>query len=197
MNKLKDDYKVWVRGRTDAGLATYTDVGGCNLALDQHGLLSTPAKLDITSTSANDTSAGTGARTLEIYGLGSNKKYQSEVITLNGNTIVQTAKTWYRVFATKVLTFGSGGSNAGIIYGVKTGTGGTYTTGTPGTFTAASAIFKSVAGTNQSSTCFYTTPNYTNGIWRLCKLHVSTKTQAGTLIIQVQDRANNGPATRE
>ena len=197
MNKLTDGYKVWVRGRTDSGLTTATDVGGCNLALDQHTLLSTPAKLDITSNSAADAAAGTGARTLELYGLGSNKRFQSEVITLNGTTIVQTAKTWYRLFATKVLTFGTGGKNAGIIYGVKTGTGGSYTTGTPGTFTAASAIFKMPVDVNQSSTCFYTTPDYTNGIWRIERLVMSSKTQAGTLFIQVQDRTNGGPATRE
>jgi hypothetical protein len=197
MNLIKDGYEVWVRGRTDTGLTSLTDVGGCNLLLDQHTLLSTPAELDITSTSANDTSAGTGARTLRLFGLGSNKKYQEEDITLKGNTIVQTTKTWYRLFSSKVLTVGSGGSNAGIIYVVKTGTGGTYTAGTPGTFTGVSALAKMLAGTNQSSTCFYTTPNYTKGNWRLKRLMVSTKTQAGTLVISVQDHANNDVPTRE
>lgn len=197
MNLVKDGYDVWVRGRTDTGLTSLTDVGGCNLLLDQHTLLSTPAKLDISCPNAADTAAGTGARTLRLFGLGSNKKYQEEDISLNGNTIVQTAKTWYRLFCSKVLTAGSGGANAGIIFIVKTGTGGTYTTGTPGTFTIASAIGKMLAGTNQTATCFYTTPNYTNGIWRLKRLMVSTKTQAGTLVIQAQDRASSGVATRE
>ena len=35
---------IFVKGRMTAGLTTFADVGACNIALDQNGLLSTPAK---------------------------------------------------------------------------------------------------------------------------------------------------------
>ena len=34
---------IFVKGRMTAGLTTFADVGACNIALDQNGLLSTPA----------------------------------------------------------------------------------------------------------------------------------------------------------
>jgi len=195
---LKDGYKVVIRGRMNSGLATQADVGGCNILLDQHGLLKTPAKLDITSSSALDTGAGTGARTIVIVGLGPTKRYQTEVVTLTGTTIVQTALTWYRVFGLRVLTTGTGSKNAGDIYVVKTGTGGTYTTpGVPGTFTIASALCKSIATTNQGVTCFYTTPNYEKGLWKLMRLTLSTRGYAGTALIQIEDHAAGTPVYKE
>jgi len=198
MNTLGDSYHVVARGRMDTGLTSYADVGACNLLLDQHTLLSTPAKLDITSASTSDAAAGTGARTIQIAGLGATKKFQTEIVTLNGTTIVQSALTWYRVFGFKVLTVGTGKSNAGIIYIVKTGMGGTYTTpGVPGTFTAASALSKALVGSNQGTTCFYTTPNYAKGRWRVSKLGFSSKGFTGTVAIMIEDHSTGTPAYRE
>lgn len=70
---------------------------------------------DIVSTSANDTSAGTGARTVFIQGLDSNWDLQSETITMNGTSNVATANTYRRIFRMFVQTAGSGGVNAGDI----------------------------------------------------------------------------------
>lgn len=75
----------------------------------------TARTLEITSTSANDTSAGTGARTVYITGLSSTYAEQSETVTLSGLTAVETANTYLRLNSMYVATAGSGGTNAGRI----------------------------------------------------------------------------------
>lgn len=200
MNEVENynSNNVIVKGRMSASLTTLADVGGCNILLNQGGLLDTPSTIDLSSSSALDTALGTGARTVTIYGLGENKKYNTETISLAGTTVVTSAKKWYRVFIIKVTTFGNTGANQGDLYAVKTGTGGTYSTpGVPGTFTIASAIFKSLASTNQGTTCFYTTPNIDNGLWIVDRIDLSTRTQPGTMVVLIQDYANGSPATRE
>lgn len=69
----------------------------------------------IVSSSTNDTSAGTGARTITIEGLDSNYNLQSETITLNGTTSVNSNNQYIRVFRAYVVTAGSGEVNAGNI----------------------------------------------------------------------------------
>lgn len=70
---------------------------------------------DIVSDDTNDTSAGTGARTVEIEGLDGSYVEQSETVTLNGTTPVTTVNSYLRVFRGKVMTAGSGGENAGSL----------------------------------------------------------------------------------
>ena len=71
--------------------------------------------MTVVSNNAADTSAGTGARTIRIEGLDSNWDFQTEDVTLNGTTAVDTTNTWHRVFRAYVLTAGSGEVNAGYI----------------------------------------------------------------------------------
>lgn len=73
-------------------------------------------QMKVSSGSANDTSAGTGARTILVVGLDSNYVTQSEVITLNGQTQVTTVNSYLRITYTELLTTGSGNAQAGIIY---------------------------------------------------------------------------------
>lgn len=188
-NDRYDGVQVAVKGRNPSSLTSLTDIGGCAIALNQGGILATPIKLDISSSSTADASAGTGARTITIMGLGSSQQYQTETITMNGQTIVQSTRTWWRVFAAYVATAGSGLTNAGDIYIVGTGLGGSYTTGVPGTFTAASACCKMLVGTSFGGTCFYTTPQKTGSLWQLTRLDFSAGVVAtgGTIIIQSQD----------
>jgi hypothetical protein len=198
MRNFLSGTKILARGRMDNGLATFADVGGCNILLDQKTLLATPSTIDISSTSALDTAAGTGARTIKIFGLGSDKKYQDETITLNGNTVVTSTKTWYRVFAFRVITFGNTGSNQGSIFIIKTGTGGTYSAGTPGVVTSASMLCKGLATANQGTTGFYTTPNDSaDSMWQIKSLTFTAKNYSGTFVLQVQDNANGLPYYRE
>lgn len=87
----------------------------------------TNAQRSMASSSANDTSAGTGARTVEItyYDSSGNGPY-TETITLNGTTAVNTVATNIcYIESMTVMTAGTRGTNAGkITLYVSTGGGG-------------------------------------------------------------------------
>jgi hypothetical protein len=128
----------------------------------QGGLYSYPPSattMTVSSSNANDTSAGTGARTVQIVGLDGDYNEISETIILNGQTAVTTTNSFLRVNRGIVLTAGSGGVNAGIIY---VGTG-TVTSGVPAN------IYTTINGdgTNQSLQSFWTVPaNYNAYIYQ-------------------------------
>lgn len=83
----------------------------------------------VSSSSANDTSAGTGARTVFINGLDANYNQVTETVTLNGQTAVLTTNSLLRINSAYVATAGSSNSAEGSIY---FGTG-TVTAGVPAT----------------------------------------------------------------
>jgi hypothetical protein len=86
-------------------------------------------QMTVSSSNANDTSAGTGARTIVVEGLDANYNEVSETVTLNGQTPVTMTASLLRVNYAYVLTAGSGDGAAGDIY---IGTG-TVTLGVPAT----------------------------------------------------------------
>ena len=100
--------------------------------------------IKVSSANVNDTSAGSGARTVSISGLDSTYTPISETITLNGQTAVNTTLSYIRVTGLSVLTVGGGNQSAGIIYA---GTG-TVTTGVPATVYLRMAAATVVNGTN-------------------------------------------------
>ena len=136
--------------------------------------------LDFSSSNASDAAAGTGARTIEVYGLDKDWNPQQEVITLNGQTKGTSTKTFLRVFGLIVQTAGSGLANAGDIYIYKTGTGGTITAGVPGTLTGVA--LKALVGDNLAFSGLFTVPAGKKYI--LSDLTVSARAQAGTLIVK-------------
>lgn len=71
----------------------------------------------VVSSSAQDTAAGTGARTVRITGLHSitSEKYETEVIVMNGTTASESSSRWYRIIKLEVLTAGNRGENVGRI----------------------------------------------------------------------------------
>ncbi len=69
----------------------------------------------IVSDSGNDTSAGTGARTVQVSGLNGSYAITTETVTMNGATPVNTANSYVIIHHMLVLTAGSGGTNAGNI----------------------------------------------------------------------------------
>jgi hypothetical protein len=105
--------------------------------------------LKISSSSTDDTSAGTGARTVVIEGLDGNYNVVSEIVTLNGQTAVNTTNSYLYVNSFYVATVGSGGANAGNI---NAGTG-TVTSGVPAVLYDIIAI-----GYNQRTTGHYCVP---------------------------------------
>lgn len=59
--------------------------------------------------------AGTGARTIKIWGVDDNYRPVEETLTLNGTTPVVTSQTFLRINRMRVLTAGSSGTNVGDI----------------------------------------------------------------------------------
>jgi hypothetical protein len=86
-------------------------------------------QMTVSSTSADDTAAGTGARTVVVQGVDANYNEVTETVTLNGQTAVTMSASLLRVNYAYVATAGSGNSAAGDIY---IGTG-TVTAGVPAT----------------------------------------------------------------
>lgn len=107
---------------------------------------SSATKLEILSASANDTAAGTGARTFMIAGLDANFNSISETITMNGVTPVQTANNYLRINGLNLLTAGSGGVNAGDVTLRVTGAGATQAIARAGYGYAKQAIYTVPAG---------------------------------------------------
>lgn len=105
--------------------------------------------LKVSSSDATDTSAGTGARTVLISGLDGDYNTVTETVILNGQTAVNTTNSFLYVNAFYVVTAGSGGQNAGVIYA---GTG-TVTAGVPATIYDLIA-----AGYNNRTTAHYCVP---------------------------------------
>ena len=105
--------------------------------------------LKISSTSTDDAAAGTGARTVFIEGLDGSFNVVNETVILNGQTSVNTTKSYLYVNQFYVATVGSGGVNAGTI---NAGTG-TVTDGVPAVL--YDLIF---TGFNQRTTAHYCVP---------------------------------------
>lgn len=75
----------------------------------------TAQTLEVVSDSANDTAAGTGARSVVVIGLDSNWAQITEVVTTSGTTPASTTHAFLRVNAFRIVTCGSAGSNAGTV----------------------------------------------------------------------------------
>jgi hypothetical protein len=74
--------------------------------------MSAATSLEVVSASANDTAAGTGARTVRIDGLKADFTEVSQTITLNGVTPVALPTQLFRINGALILSAGSGGTNA-------------------------------------------------------------------------------------
>lgn len=137
-----------------------------------YSYLESATVLKISSSSTADTSDGTGARTVEVFGLDANYLEINETVTLNGQTAVNTTNSFLRVFRIIVRSAGSGGENAGIIYA---GTGA-VSSGVP-----ANVYAQVIAGENQTLMALYTVPAgkslYIN------ELNVTSGTETGTAFI--------------
>lgn len=120
--------------------------------------------IEVFSSDAADTSAGTGARTVRLVGLDANYDEQTVDVTLSGVTPVATTETWLRMFRMFVLTAGSGGENAGTLTA-------RHTTTTANVFAVISPGF------NQSQIAAYTIPNNKTGYVRA--LYISNALASG------------------
>ena len=111
-----DDETVWDKG----GLYSYTTAATALQLFSNNGTA--------------DTSSGTGARTVTLYGLNASHEPISETVTMNGIAGVTTSNEFLRLNRMTVVTAGSGGTNTGALY-AGTGISATSTasgSGTPG-----------------------------------------------------------------
>ena len=72
-------------------------------------------QMKVSSSSANDTASGTGARTVYVAGLDANHNEISEIVTLNGQTAVLTTQFFLHINEAYVATAGSSLSAEGDI----------------------------------------------------------------------------------
>ena len=107
------------------------------------------AVMKISSSSTNDDAAGTGARTVLVDGLNADYERVTEVVSLDGQTQVDTTNTYIRVNKMTVLTAGSGGTSVGNIYA---GTG-VAVSGVPPVVVNQTGILS-----NETESVFYTVP---------------------------------------
>lgn len=155
---------------------------GTTTDLDQSGIMATPATVKVASTSANDTSAGTGVRTLTLTGLDASGDEQSETITMNGQTAVTSANTYSAVTGIQGLTWGSGTKNAGTVW---CGTG-TFTAGVP-----ATRFFAMGAGMNKGLTSFYVVPTGKTFYPRNAVVSIADLNKSARIFIETSSNGTN------
>ncbi len=130
-----------------------SDINGSLETIWSHGgLYAYPAaaiQMKVSSSSADDTASGSGARTVFVYGLDADYREITETVTLDGQTEVLTTQSFLRVSRAYVITAGNGGTAAGTIY---VGTG-TVTAGVPATVYAVITL-----GENQTTMAVWTVP---------------------------------------
>lgn len=108
------------------GLNTIPIVTGTNVAVGQsfvdvtdqggiRGEITSAESLEILSDDVNDTSAGTGLRTVLLVALDENDERQNVVISMNGTTAVAVSGTYLNPERIVSITSGSSGNNAGTI----------------------------------------------------------------------------------
>lgn len=152
--------------------------------------IGTATQLKVSSSSAQDAAAGTGAWSLTIEGLDSNWAPLTETVTLTGQTQVTTSGAFKRVNriymsggSTKV---GSGGVNAGAVYAYT----GTATAGTPNDLTKVYAKIEASEGS--STRAIYSVPaGYEAGVSAI----QLTSAKGDDASVSIYVRTNEGPWT--
>lgn len=103
----------------------------------------------VSSSSANDTSGGTGANTIIIQGLDEDYNEIEETVVLSGQTQIATQLSYLRVYRSYVTLAGSAGTSGGTISIASSGATGGVPDGT---------VYASLALGNQTQIAAYTVP---------------------------------------
>lgn len=128
--------------------------------------LTSGTALEAVSSSANDTAAGTGARTILVQGLDEDYVPFQETVTLNGTTPVALANTSVvAINSVRVLTAGSGLTNAGNI-DIRTVSGSTV----------KSRISSNVEGVGKARDFIYTTSALVYGLLKRIQVYATAST---------------------
>ena len=143
----------------------------------------------VASADANDTSAGTGARTVQVRGVDTSFVAFAETLSMNGQTSVNlVTAAVLMINSIEVLTAGSGGSNAGII---RVGTG-TNTAGVPAVVEAHVPI-----GLNITTAAMYCTAAGVTMLMRNLVMDSYGVTAAQTVQFVLDRYVNTGILKRE
>ena len=190
MGLYNRDYNLDVRRGLVPGVSLVTVIGHSNdvrttsetlmpglVTIAPDALFLTPATVTVSSTDANDTSAGTGLRTLLLSGLDASGNPQSETITMNGTTGVVSANTYSWIQSMVALTAGTSLVNFGTLYA---GTG-TVTAGIP-----AVRLCSMESGANNSTTAAYMVP--TGKIFHAEQLTISLGDSTKTMVVDIYIR---------
>ena len=179
MPQYKDQYDhIGKFGRNtdvDTGVGLPEDIWDAGAA---YAWPSAAATTTIVSSSTDDDGApvGTGAHTVQVYGLDANYLKIDETVTLNGTSAVTLSNQYLRVFRAKVLTAGSGEVNAGNIQ-IKHG---------------STVLAQITTDYGQTLMAIYTVPADYTEAW-LVKWYVSlTKKQTAAATVVIQMRAYGG-----
>lgn len=143
--------------------------------------------MGVSSSSVNDASAGTGARTVRLVGLDAALATVTEDVTLNGQTQVTTSTSFLRVTRMIVLTVGSGGHNDGIVYAYEDGA--TVTTGVPQSGMVCAVFGSADAGDNISHVGTYTVPAGSVMLWTTINL-VTTASASLPITVFTESRSS-------
>lgn len=140
------------------------------------GFPSGAEKFEVFSSSANDTAAGSGARTISITGLDSNWDEITETVTMNGVTGVQTTNTFRRFTRALLLTSSTDNSafNAGNIT-------------IRHAVTTANVFANMLAGTGATQEGCFTVPAGYTGVVKILHIDVdrsATSAIAGNLYVK-------------
>lgn len=109
---VADNYSLNKFGHNPTVGADYETIwSGSNI----YPYLTTADQLEVLSDDADDTSAGTGARTIKIYGLDSSYDEINESVTMAGAGVQTTTASFLRVFRAEVVTAGASLINEGTI----------------------------------------------------------------------------------
>lgn len=131
------------------GINTDVDVGTVpeDLTRSNSGTIyfpTTAATISVVSSSANDTSAGTGAKIVLLEGLNSSWDEVTEYVTMNGVTPVVSTNSYLRINFARVVSSGTGKKNAGNI-----------------TFTHGATVMRTIiAGESQAHALVFSVPRY-------------------------------------
>lgn len=136
--------KFGTNGDIDVGTEDIWEVGGTWTPPTSAGTVA------LVSTSASDTSAGVGARTITVNGLNGSYEDTTETVILNGTTPVNTVNSYMIIHRILVATAGSSSTAVGDI--TATSNGG----GTP-------ILARILIGTNQSQIAIYQIPSGCTG----------------------------------
>lgn len=175
-----------IRGRNPALATSLENMSDLSLLINYSVVNPTAAKLQLSSSSTADKgtpTVGTGAQKVLVIGLDSDYNLLSEEVTLDGQNQVETTNSFLRVFAAGTTLGGSSFANAGDIYIIKTGTGGTITAGVPGTLT--SGWIKILVGYGYGTSGIYTVPR--GKTIRLERVHLSCRSQQGDFVLGVHN----------